>query len=91
VLAGEAVLMDKPIHLPAGRVHGIEAINALRLLHPVAFVELIYQTMSEHEGRIPAAAEALGVSQRALYRWLRESTFAGVVRAPRGKPKGEDT
>ncbi|MBI2389499.1 MAG: hypothetical protein HYV09_07875 [Deltaproteobacteria bacterium] len=41
-------------------------------------------------GRVPAAAEALGISTRQLFRWLDDPALANVERAAVGtRPDGD--
>jgi len=47
-------------------------------------VEQIRAAMAETGGRVPAAARALGVTRRTVYRWLADPRLADVARAPKG-------
>lgn len=76
--------MGSPPRGPAG----VERLLALRLLHPEQWVAVVYQAMADSEGRVPAAAERLGISERVLYQWLKENrVLDGAARAPMGRPK----
>jgi DNA-binding NtrC family response regulator len=42
--------------------------------------------MSQADGRVPDAADSLGVSTRTLYRNLEDKALDDVDRAPMGRP-----
>ena len=46
----------------------------------------IANAMAKSDGRVPDAAEKLGVSSRTLYRNLEEPDLDDVQRAPMGRP-----
>ncbi len=62
----------------------ISETGALKILDPAKWEALVRREMKRADGRIPVAAEALGVSVRQLHRWLSE--LQGVERAPPGRP-----
>ena len=43
--------------------------------------------MAKADGRVPDAAERLGVSTRTLYRNLEEPELDNIDRAPMGRPE----
>ena len=60
-------------------------LGALRVLHPEQWAKKVRAAMKASDGRIPEAAESLGVSMRTLFRWLSDDPLlADVVRAPPG-------
>jgi hypothetical protein len=59
-------------------------LSALRAIDPIAWERQIKSAMLETNGRISDAAEILEVSERSLFRWLAESMFKDVERAPSG-------
>jgi hypothetical protein len=63
---------------------GLTRMGALKIADPAAFERELRRTMLAAGGRIPAAAEALGVSVRQLSRWLAE--LPEVDRAKPGRP-----
>jgi hypothetical protein len=62
----------------------ITPTGALRIVDPAKWEALVRREMKRADGRIPAAAEALGVSGRQLRRWLDE--LPDIDRAPPGRP-----
>lgn len=46
----------------------------------------VNNAMARSDGRVPDAADRLGVSTRTLYRNLEDSALDGVERAPMGRP-----
>lgn len=63
----------------------ISPLGALRILDPEKWERAVRKAMVDADGRIPDAAEALGVSLRQMYRWLADERFAGLERAPVGE------
>lgn len=63
---------------------GLTRMGALRRFDEAAWEREIRKAMEAAEGRIPDAAEALGVSTRTLYLWLEDQRFRDVERAPQG-------
>lgn len=50
----------------------------------------VKRAMRDAGGRVPVAAEALGISPRQLFRWLEDPALADVERAPVGtRPNDE--
>jgi hypothetical protein len=64
---------------------GISQMGALRVADPKEFERRLRLAMKAADGRLPDAAEELGVSARQLSRWLAE--FPEVDRAPAHRPK----
>lgn len=62
----------------------ISAVGALRIVDPAKWEATVRREMRKAEGRIPVAAEALGVSVRQLSRWLAD--LPDVPRAAPGRP-----
>lgn len=60
----------------------VSRLGALKVSDPKAWREAVRSAMAEHEGKIPEAAESVGVSVPTFYRWLK--TLPSVKRAPRG-------
>lgn len=46
----------------------------------------VNNAMTRADGRVPDAADRLGVSTRTLYRNLEDNALDGVERAPMGRP-----
>lgn len=66
-------------------------LKAMRLVQPEAWVAMVKAAMLEAKGHVTDAAEILGISERQLYRWMKEEKhglLSGVERAPRGRPFG---
>jgi len=59
-------------------------LSALRIVDRDRWAREIKRAMKAADGRIPDAAEALGVHERSLYRWLDEPDFADVPRVAVG-------
>jgi DNA-binding NtrC family response regulator len=57
-------------------------LGALRILDPDKWARTIRKAMRDADGRIPDAAETLGIGMRQLYRLLADPRLADVVRAP---------
>jgi ActR/RegA family two-component response regulator len=53
-------------------------LTALRVVDAKKWASKIRRAMTAAEGRIPDAAEALGVHERTLYRWLDATDDAGA-------------
>ena len=70
------------------RYSGTADLCALKRLLPEEWAETVASAMEKHDGRVPEAAESLGVSKRLMYRWLGEMRLRGVRRAPMGAPVG---
>jgi hypothetical protein len=62
----------------------ISQVGALKIADPARWEVLVRREMKRADGRIPAAAESLGVSVRQLHRWLAE--LPDIERAPPGRP-----
>jgi hypothetical protein len=60
------------------RYSGTADLLALKRLMPDQWAERIIEAMENHDGRVPAAAESLGVSKRVMYRWLGEKRFRSL-------------
>jgi DNA-binding NtrC family response regulator len=66
----------------------ISDLLATRIKDPLDWRNDISNAMAKHDGRVPDAAKALGVSGRTLYRNLEEPELDDVERAPMGRPEG---
>lgn len=64
----------------------ISDLLATRIKDPLAWRNDITNAMSKHDGRVPDAADDLGISSRTLYRNLEEPELDDVDRAPMGRP-----
>jgi hypothetical protein len=64
----------------------ISMLGALRHVNPREWERRIRVAMRAAAGRIPAAAEQLGVSKRQLFRWLGLPQFADLERVEHGLP-----
>ena len=62
----------------------ISQVGALKIADPTKWEATVRREMKKAEGRIPVAAQALGVSVRQLTRWLAE--LPDVERASPGRP-----
>ena len=62
----------------------ISQMGALRVVSRGAWEAKVRKAMELSSGRVPDAAEALGVSTRQLFRWLEEPCFSNVPRATNG-------
>jgi len=65
----------------------ITDLLATRIKDPLDWRNSIYNAMAKHDGRVPDAAQSLGVSGRTLYRNLEEPELDDVERAPMGRPE----
>lgn len=66
----------------------ISDLLATRIKDPLDWRNDIYNAMTKAGGRVPDAADKLGVSSRTLYRNLEEPELDDVERAPMGRPEG---
>lgn len=67
----------------------ISDLLATRIKDPLDWRNDVYNAMARADGRVPDAAERLGVSTRTLYRNLEEPELDDIDRAPMGRPEGE--
>ena len=65
----------------------ITDLLATRIKDPLDWRNDIYNAMAKSGGRVPDAADKLGVSSRTLYRNLEEPELDDVDRAPMGRPE----
>jgi hypothetical protein len=54
------------------------------MIDRAAWAREVKRAMLDAGGRVPAAAEALGISTRQLFRWLEDPALAKVERAAVG-------
>lgn len=64
----------------------ITDLLATRIKDPLDWRNDVYNAMSQADGRVPDAADSLGVSTRTLYRNLEDKVLDDVDRAPMGRP-----
>jgi ActR/RegA family two-component response regulator len=64
-------------------------LSALRVVDRERWAKEIKRAMKAAGGRIPDAAEALGIHERSLYRYLDEPDFADVPRVAVGVRRSE--
>jgi len=64
----------------------ISDLLATRIKDPLEWRNDIYNAMAKYDGRVPDAADDLGISSRTLYRNLEEPELDDVDRAPMGRP-----
>jgi DNA-binding NtrC family response regulator len=64
----------------------ITDLLATRIKDSLEWRNDIANAMAKSDGRVPDAAEKLGVSSRTLYRNLEEPDLDDVMRAPMGRP-----
>jgi DNA-binding NtrC family response regulator len=64
----------------------ITDLLATRIKDSLEWRNNIANAMAKSDGRVPDAAEKLGVSSRTLYRNLEEPELDDVDRAPMGRP-----
>jgi DNA-binding NtrC family response regulator len=64
----------------------ITDLLATRIKDSLEWRNDIANAMAKSDGRVPDAAEKLGVSSRTLYRNLEEPDLDDVQRAPMGRP-----
>ena len=64
----------------------ITDLLATRIKDSLEWRNDIANAMAKSDGRVPDAAEKLGVSSRTLYRTLEEPDLDDVQRAPMGRP-----
>jgi ActR/RegA family two-component response regulator len=64
-------------------------LSALKVVDRERWAREIKRAMKASGGRIPDAAEALGVHERSLYRWLDEPDFEDVPRVGVGVRRSE--
>lgn len=60
----------------------LSPIGALRLADPDKWAATVRDVMARTDGRIPEAAQELGISERQLFRWLDDPLLEGIERAP---------
>lgn len=65
----------------------LSQMGALKVLDREKWAKKIRSAMSAAGGRIPDAAEAIGVGVRQLFRWLQDEDFADVPRVENGLPR----
>lgn len=68
----------------------ITDLLATRIKDPLDWRNDVYNAMAKSDGRVPDAAERLGVSTRTLYRNLEDSALDDVERAPVGRPAEDE-
>ena len=68
----------------------ISDLLATRIKDPLEWRNDISNAMDKADGRVPDAADKLGVSTRTLYRNLEEPALDTVDRAPMGRPTGDN-
>lgn len=68
----------------------LSPLGALRVLDAEKWARTVRKAMRDADGRIPDAAEGLGVSIRQLFRWLGDPLLADVKRAPPSVHRDED-
>lgn len=76
--------LDDPPRKPNVDSPGITRLGAMRRYDPERFEREVRKAMRDASGRIPRAAESLGVSVRTLYRWLDDANLSDVPRAEVG-------
>ncbi len=59
----------------------LSPLGALRLVDPEKWSREVRKAMRAAGGRVPDAAETLGVSKRTLFRWLDDPLLEDVQRA----------
>jgi DNA-binding NtrC family response regulator len=69
------------------RPKNISNLLATRIKDPLEWRTDITNAMAKTGGRVPDAADDLGVSTRTLYRNLEEPELDSVGRAPTGRPE----
>lgn len=67
----------------------ISDLLATRIKDPLEWRNDISNAMDKSDGRVPDAADKLGVSTRTLYRNLEEPALDTIHRAPMGRPTGD--
>jgi transcriptional regulator of acetoin/glycerol metabolism len=85
----ETLLAEKRRKKVSGRSfkpQNITDLLATRIKDPLDWRNDIYNAMSQADGRVPDAADSLGVSTRTLYRNLEDKALDDVDRAPMGRP-----
>jgi hypothetical protein len=68
----------------------LSPLGALRVVDADKWARAVRKAMREAQGRVPAAAEALGVSTRQLFRWLDDPRLQGIERAAQGTRPTDD-
>jgi len=71
----------------AFKPQNISDLLATRIKDPLEWRNDISNAMAKSDGRVPDAADRLGVSSRTLYRNLEEPDLRDVERAPMGRPE----
>jgi DNA-binding NtrC family response regulator len=69
------------------RPKNISNLLATRIKDPLEWRTDINNAMAKSDGRVPDAADDLGVSTRTLYRNLEEPELDAIDRAPMGRPE----
>jgi hypothetical protein len=85
----ETLLAEKRRKKVSGRSfkpQNITDLLATRIKDPLDWRNDVYNAMSQADGRVPDAADSLGVSTRTLYRNLEDKALDDVDRAPMGRP-----
>ena len=85
----ETLLAEKRRKKVSGRSfkpQNITDLLATRIKDPLDWRNDVYNAMSQADGRVPDAADSLGVSTRTLYRNLEDKALDDVERAPMGRP-----
>ncbi len=62
-------------------------IGAMKIVDYISWKKAIKLAMKEAAGRVGDAAEALGVSERQLFRWLATDELKSTPRAEYGLPR----
>jgi transcriptional regulator of acetoin/glycerol metabolism len=70
----------------AFRPKNITSLLVTRIQNELEWKNDVNNAMTRADGRVPDAADSLGVSTRTLYRNLEDSALDGVERAPMGRP-----
>ena len=73
----------RPRHRPKRPRH-LSRLGALRFLQPEAWASEVREAMRASGGQVRAAALALEVHERTLYRWLDDPRLRGIPRAGPG-------
>lgn len=81
-------LVSSSKHAPKKPVR-MSKLGALRYLNPEEWERTIRKAMESSDGRVPEAAENLGVSSKQLWRMLKDPRLADIERARTGNPWGE--
>lgn len=68
----------------------LSPLGALRVVDPEKWSRAVRKAMRDAQGRVPTAAESLGVSPRQLFRWLDDPLLHGIERAAQGTRPNDD-